>query len=77
MWKFFVYLYSQRYSLELSLHLIEFLDMASCPNEILGHDFASGHLSRFRRLFDIIYQFLLLLFKLRSLTIQLTLRLIE
>jgi hypothetical protein len=36
--------------------------MAPRPNEILGHDFAGWHLSCFGRLFDIIYQLLLLLF---------------
>jgi hypothetical protein len=33
-------LYSEANSLELSAHLVEFLDVSPRPDEILGHDFA-------------------------------------
>jgi hypothetical protein len=47
--------------------------MPACADKILGHNFTCGHLSCLCGLFDIADKFLLLLFELRALAIELAL----
>lgn len=86
-------LYPEGYCLELCAHLCEFLDISTCPNEILGHDFAcilkemsvgqaAGHdgcyhLASLCALLDVLDELLLAVFQFGALAVEFALRLGE
>jgi hypothetical protein len=58
-------------------HRVEFLNIPPRPNQILGLDLTSSHLSILRTLLDLSNQLLLLILQLHSLTIKFSLGLLE
>jgi hypothetical protein len=71
------YLDSQCNTLQLRLHLVEFLNVATGADKVLRHHLASRHLARLCRLLDVIDELLLLDLELCAFAVQLALCLFE